>query len=333
MLFFAILILNAPSIFAQTDMQVNMDVIAEKLKERISQYTPIEQTDNAQYQFIATLVVMNYVQTIVSPPRYGVYRREASYPNYLPVITAEDSLLKKAGICGNQIDAFIKLMSKLGINTREVQFYYENYAHQRDSHITVEVEWEHQWHFFDVTWGSFFSDANDLTMIPSYADIQKKGYEFYQQHLNKIYGWLNYAIFYKLDPMIYLFLPDSKIDVVFDGNGIVRPYLRENKYPLISIPNYFGYMMRRSGNYSDIVQQYAIPSWANTLTLTTGGYNCPGGGKISIKNKNHTDEYRIVPTMRKKIVVKNAANDIEISVARNGLTQCFVVIADAQVSL
>lgn len=121
------------------------------------------------FRFYAALSALNYLQTIISPPRYGYIRRHTG--NARPVVGTKMCLLKKAGICGNQIEAFIDIMNQIEIPVREVQFYYTTNRGKRKSHIAIEVEWGDKWHFFDVTWGMFVADKDNPIEVASYENI------------------------------------------------------------------------------------------------------------------------------------------------------------------
>tara|TARA_R110000824_G_scaffold20817_19_gene78101 strand:- start:8643 stop:9131 length:489 start_codon:yes stop_codon:yes gene_type:complete len=56
-----------------------------------------------------------------------------------------------AGICGSFSSLFIRLAGCLNIPARRVEMYAE-----RDNHVGVEVYYDNNWRFIDVTWKAFF---------------------------------------------------------------------------------------------------------------------------------------------------------------------------------
>jgi hypothetical protein len=96
---------------------------------------------------------LNYVQSHISSTQYGYL--SSTDPGSLPV-SVEECLIQNAGICGNQVEAFMLLVTRLGLQARSVKFFWENRDGKAVSHIAAEVKFGGKWRYFDVTWGTFF---------------------------------------------------------------------------------------------------------------------------------------------------------------------------------
>lgn len=99
-------------------------------------------------QFGLALAAMNLVQQQVSPTRYGDVANTS--PDDLPT-NDEEALARGIGICGNQVSAFLNIVTRLGLTARSLEFYWPDEAGVRHSHIAAEVKIGSKWAFFDVT--------------------------------------------------------------------------------------------------------------------------------------------------------------------------------------
>jgi transglutaminase-like putative cysteine protease len=99
---------------------------------------------------------MDYVVEHVSPTAYGYLE---IFGGQLPGSTPDAVLRAQAGICGDAALVFAAIVKQLGLGARSVQFYYDDPGNVPDNHIAVEVSYDGGWHYFDPTFGVFWTDA------------------------------------------------------------------------------------------------------------------------------------------------------------------------------
>lgn len=119
---------------------------------------------------LTALSAMNYVAGHVSTAEYGYLEITGGT---LPKANADSILGAQAGICGHASVAFATIMSELGYPVRSAQFYFDTPAGDPDSHIAVEVQYDGAWHFFDPTFGVYWTDTNGDVM--SITDVRAGG--------------------------------------------------------------------------------------------------------------------------------------------------------------
>lgn len=103
---------------------------------------------------LTALSAMNYVVSHVSTGAYG-YLEIKGLP--LPDGTANSSLGTQAGICGGATRAFAAIMQQLGYQVQSVQFYWNLANGTADNHIAVEAYYDNAWHYFDPTFGLYWT--------------------------------------------------------------------------------------------------------------------------------------------------------------------------------
>lgn len=108
---------------------------------------------------------LDYVTGHVSDTAYGYLQMVGGV---LPPVRANPALAAQAGICGQAAVAFAAIVSRLGFAARSVQFFYDDPA--PDAHVADEVLYDGAWHFFDPTFGLFWTDAG--AGILSTADVR-----------------------------------------------------------------------------------------------------------------------------------------------------------------
>jgi hypothetical protein len=133
---------------------------------------------------------MDYVVEHVSPTAYGYLE---IFGGQLPGPTPDAVLGAQAGICGHAALAFAAIVKRLGLGARSVQFYYDDPDSTPDSHIAVEVSYDSGWHYFDPTFGVFFTDGtgNALSITDARAGSgteQKDELAFTNLVENTFYG-------------------------------------------------------------------------------------------------------------------------------------------------
>jgi hypothetical protein len=208
--------------------------------------------DNARYQYLTTLSAMNYVQSHLSPYVYGYLAK--TNPQKIPSQTG-NALVAGAGICGNQVQAFIDLLRILGLKTRPVEFYYKNSNGNRLSHIAAEVFFNNKWNYIDVTFGTFFRKKN--TEYHNLLSINE---------ILKLDDWRNYAITNQANLIFQVhsqaeatnldYLTVKEKDIVLNGRGTIRPdSITRNgvtQYFLKDVPLHFGIFIASSGDLGDL---------------------------------------------------------------------------------
>jgi transglutaminase-like putative cysteine protease len=98
---------------------------------------------------------MDYVVGHVSPTAYGYLE---IFGGQLPGPTPDAVLGAQAGLCGDAALAFAAIVKRLGLGARSVQFYYDD-SGVPANHIAVEVSYGGGWHYFDPTYGVFWTDS------------------------------------------------------------------------------------------------------------------------------------------------------------------------------
>lgn len=114
-------------------------------------------TDPHSAGALTSLSAMNYVAGHVSTGAYG-YLELKGLP--LPNSDPDVILGTQAGICGHAVIAFATIMEDLGYSVQSVQFYWTLPDGTPDSHIAVEVFYDGGWHYFDPTFGLYWTDAS-----------------------------------------------------------------------------------------------------------------------------------------------------------------------------
>jgi Transglutaminase-like superfamily len=119
---------------------------------------------------LASVAATNYVVGHVSTGEFGFLELE-NLP--LPQATPDSILGAQAGICGHAALTFAAIIKRLGFPVRSVQFYYSTPQGDPDSHIADEVYYDDGWHFFDPTFGTFWTDA--AGQVLSISDVRAQG--------------------------------------------------------------------------------------------------------------------------------------------------------------
>jgi hypothetical protein len=104
---------------------------------------------------------MDYVAGHVSDTAYG-YIETFDGTKKVPPPTPNASLGTQAGICTGAAVTFGTIVHHFGFTVRSVNFYYDDLppSNAPDGHVAVEVRYDGGWHFFDPTYGLFWSDAS-----------------------------------------------------------------------------------------------------------------------------------------------------------------------------
>lgn len=304
----------------------NGDPLSEAVEFVVSEaeYTSGNNDSSAPlFRFYAALSALNYLQTNISPPRYGYLRRHTG--NARPVVGTKMCLLRKAGLCGNQVEAFIDIMNQIEIPVREVQFYYTTNRGERLGHIAIEVEWGGKWHFFDVTWGMFVAEKDNPTEVASYENIRLWGERKFKKFTNQAYGWLIFSAQNNVDPFDYLTRPKGTIDVIIDGTGVVHPYMVDGAYSFRHIPRYVGHAEMRNGHIGEIKQEIVLPDGAMGLDIEIDAVSCLRG-RLRLRSDSGENVVPIRPDMEKTISVSGLRGRVVLDVERGEHAICYLTL-------
>jgi hypothetical protein len=113
-------------------------------------------------QFIAE-AAMDYVVGHVSVGAYGyleLVHREPPGGQHLPPYreNVNTVLATQTGICVHAERSFAAIVASCGFRVRDVGFDFVDPTGAPDSHAAAEVFYDHGWHFFDPTYGQFWTD-------------------------------------------------------------------------------------------------------------------------------------------------------------------------------
>jgi hypothetical protein len=102
---------------------------------------------------------MDYVFGHVSDTAYGYLE---THGGKVPRPTANRTLRAQAGICTGAAVTFAAIVHHFHFAVRSVNFYYNDPPPNNtpDGHVAVEVRYDSSWHYFDPTYGLFWTDAN-----------------------------------------------------------------------------------------------------------------------------------------------------------------------------
>jgi hypothetical protein len=112
---------------------------------------------------------LDYAAGHVSDTAYGYL--ELNHRK-LPPPTANPTLRAQAGICTGAALTFAAIVHHFGFPVRSVNFYYDDPPPSRtpDGHVAVEVQYDGGWHFFDPTFGQFWTNSSNQVL--SIADVR-----------------------------------------------------------------------------------------------------------------------------------------------------------------
>ena len=310
--------------FAYCPSQSSTFAIDQALSFITSEARFLSRTNDSKapvYRYYTALSTLNYVQTLVSPMRYPdvvTAVGQEAVNSFGP----EELLVYRAGVCGNQIETYMALMDDLGIPTRDVQFYWLDIAGNRATHIGVEVQWDAEWHFFDVTWGMFAAPADNPMEVASLTQILSDTEHRLTRFTNWAYSLLLVNRIQNYDEFQYLSTTPGNIDILIDGNGTIRPYWIGHQITFANIPNYVGYVQSQSGNMGHLRDVIAVPPGTQSLDIQIRAQACVGAGSLKINDQ------RIPLTMEaEKTMTIDTANTstVELDVIRPGDDSCYVV--------
>jgi outer membrane murein-binding lipoprotein Lpp len=119
-------------------------------------------------QYVAE-AAMDYVIGHVRTGLYGYLENVgAPLPPYLEPVN--DILATQTGICGQAERTFAAIVKALGFQVHDIGFEFVDPNGAPDAHSAAEVFYDGGWHFFDPTFGQFWTD--DAGNVLSIADIR-----------------------------------------------------------------------------------------------------------------------------------------------------------------
>lgn len=112
---------------------------------------------------------MDYVVGHVSTGAYGylemVYDEPPGGHDLPPYDEAVNTILaSQTGICVHAERAFAAIVRALGFRVRDIGFDFVDPGGAPDSHSAAEVYYDGGWHFFDPTFGQFWTDDGGEVM-------------------------------------------------------------------------------------------------------------------------------------------------------------------------
>lgn len=119
---------------------------------------------------LTAVSALNYVVGHVSPGVYGYLQVTGGQ---LPGDHPDEILAAQAGFCGDAALTFAAIVKRLGYEARSVQFYFTTPGGAPDDHIAVEVYYDDSWHYFDPTFGVYWTDLAGNVL--SIADVRNGG--------------------------------------------------------------------------------------------------------------------------------------------------------------
>ncbi len=206
------------------------------------------------FQALAAVEAANLVQATLSSARYAYM---VSISQHRPPASAEKLAIEGAGICGNHVEAFLAIMSELGIKARPIQFYYTDQAGVRQSHIAAEVSYAGRWNYFDVTWNAVFPAAEPAEPLQFRSYTEVLASKDPVPLTDNVNAWTMSVRLQGLDPFEYL--KARPLSVTAGGVGTVNvPAPTYGTYieDLHDLPNYVG------DNLED-GQHQGIDYWVN----------------------------------------------------------------------
>lgn len=177
---------------ADLDAQSPLDV-ADKQIAREYAYVKGAMTQYSRGQLISE-AAMDYVAGHVSDTAYG-YIAAFIGKKKVPPSTPNSALGTQAGICTGAAVTFGTIVHHFGFTVRSVNFYYDDPppGDTPDGHVAVEVRYDGGWHFFDPTYGLFWTDSSGKVLPVSavragQGTLQKNVADFTNLFEDSVYG-------------------------------------------------------------------------------------------------------------------------------------------------
>lgn len=197
----------------------------------------------AERDTLLAMMAVRFVSTRISAMRYGQIVHEEG----ARIETTDDAIAHQAGICGHHAEAALRLLRRLGLTARSVQFYRVGPS-GADSHIVVEVLIDGKWRMMDVTWRAWFLRNPDKPLdLVSGADLAKHGREAFTARRDETGV---HSIVMNMadkapgaapvsDVLSYLDPWPEKV-TLYGQAGVVRLSAKDTTWSAAQTPNFFG---------------------------------------------------------------------------------------------
>ena len=205
-------------------------------------------------EYLHALSAMNYIQATVSGSRHTFLRKKQQLP---ATLDAETCLSLHLGQCGNQMDAFDKILRRCRVATkrRSAEFYLHDEKNDNNgSHVVAEVYYKGGWHLFDITAGTVFlrrgaKSQDDLLSAEEIRALIKGGQPWRDLAIannasvaRRQLAWDN------TDANAYLDWPDADLVLGRTGTIHLRADSSGKKYCLQHVPTAIGHCEDYCGN-------------------------------------------------------------------------------------
>ncbi|MBP90460.1 MAG: hypothetical protein CMJ64_27765 [Planctomycetaceae bacterium] len=261
-----------------------LDQAVKSIREQVAWFG--ERPKRYSREFLAAVATMNYVQSRVSPLNYSLLAKaEKPLPS-----NAEEYLASQAGICGGQVMTFREILDRLDVRNRPVEFYMRGSTRaENHSHIGAEVFYADKWHFFDITWGTYYRSEEPSKCIDNVLSISEVLATKDAKSLavtNRSDLWFQQWTANSLNPFEYL--TAKQMDLIVGRSGVVtlRPTDDEQLgqvYIATNQPNYIGRNNRSPDFGSLSVRLSGIKP--NVVRCTVAVNGVAGSGKLVIRGQ------------------------------------------------
>lgn len=268
-----------------------------------------------QYELQAILSALDVVPTLVSSANYGYLKN--SDPKFKPPRNIAEVLERSGGLCGNAVELFEAILTRLGVKTRTVQFWWRGDEDESLNHIASEVFWKGRWRLYDPTYGAYFLQVGNEDAGPLGAQ-SARSVSFHAVVNPNATTYRNYKLS-QVDPFEYL--RRSDVDVTIAGKGTIKIHTEADNGTFITkfenVQNYVG--DNRQDGSSDGTK-FRFPGLTGRFDVKldiAGAWGC----RSSVLFLND----RPIPTVSGVLVVRDVVNP-EILEVRGTDDACYVVL-------
>ncbi len=220
------------------------------------------------------------------------------------------------------MQAFLAIVKQFGIRARPVEFYLRGSIPAKNhSHICAEVFYNGGWHFFDVTWGTFYRRPDGkVDDLMSWTEIRQANDARNLAITNQSDLWYQQWRAAGLDPFEYV--DWSEMDVLTGRTGMIHlratpdPKSRLLIYTPTHQPNYVG----RNSSDADTgsVKVRLVGADRNPETLAIDVLGIAGSGNLRVEGEQGSVsvELRKIKTGQLSLDLSGIStkNDLRVSV-------------------
>jgi hypothetical protein len=224
---------------------------------------------------VAAQSALTWVQSRLSPAIYA----EVGGVNDLRA-----AFRLQAGLCGDIVEAFMRVLQGVGVRVLPVQFFYV-LAGERHNHVAAQVLWGGSWHYVDPTWGVLFEKPGQGVLSPEQVLALKAPSRY--ALMNRLVPWTDANVRRGggWRPLGYL-TDATERQVVMNGAGSVEPPRSTagatTTFDLTLMPDYVGTYVPYAHQLVAIEQRLRVPAGPRALVLTTRGKLCGGLGVLTV---------------------------------------------------